>query len=76
MSLERDTGIEPVPQPWEGRILPLYKSRSLNSSVEIVYQKHLEMTRRFLCLRREFYEMVNLEFSYGISVPIGKSSLF
>ena len=22
--LERDTGIEPVPQPWEGRILPLY----------------------------------------------------
>ena len=47
MSLERDTGIEPVPQPWEGRILPLYKSRSLNSSVEIVYQKHLEMTRRF-----------------------------
>ena len=21
---ERDTGIEPVPQPWEGRVLPLY----------------------------------------------------
>lgn len=26
-SLERVTGIEPVPQPWEGRVLPLYDTR-------------------------------------------------
>lgn len=25
--LERDTGIEPVPRPWKGLVLPLYKSR-------------------------------------------------
>ncbi|KKR08940.1 MAG: recombinase [Candidatus Peregrinibacteria bacterium GW2011_GWE2_39_6] len=27
--LERMTGIEPVPQPWEGRVLPLYYIRNL-----------------------------------------------
>ena len=26
--LERDTGIEPVSRPWEGRIMPLYESRA------------------------------------------------
>ena len=26
--MERDTGIGPVSQPWEGRVLPLYKSRN------------------------------------------------
>ena len=30
-SLERVTGIEPVPQPWEGRVLPLYYTRVFNS---------------------------------------------
>ena len=27
--LERVTGIEPVSQPWEGRILPLYYTRTV-----------------------------------------------
>lgn len=27
--MERDTGIEPVPSPWKGVILPLYRSRIL-----------------------------------------------
>lgn len=27
--MERDKGIEPSSQPWEGRILPLYESRKL-----------------------------------------------
>jgi hypothetical protein len=26
--LERDRGIEPLSQPWQGRVLPLYQSRN------------------------------------------------
>ena len=26
--MERDKGIEPSPRPWQGRVLPLYESRS------------------------------------------------
>jgi hypothetical protein len=32
ISLERDTGIEPVLNPWEGLVLPLYESRILTKS--------------------------------------------
>ena len=28
--MERDKGIEPSPRPWQGRVLPLYESRSDN----------------------------------------------
>ncbi len=28
--LERVRGIEPLPQPWEGRVLPLYDTRAKN----------------------------------------------
>jgi hypothetical protein len=29
MKVERDKGIEPSPRPWQGRVLPLYESRSI-----------------------------------------------
>lgn len=32
-TMERVTGIEPVSQPWEGRILPLYYTRKVHKNM-------------------------------------------
>lgn len=34
--MERDTGVEPVPSPWKGDVLPLYESRVTKISYSLL----------------------------------------
>ena len=40
--MERDTGIEPVLQPWEGRVVPLNQSRDQKNYTILSWKKEVE----------------------------------
>lgn len=47
--MERVTGVEPVSQPWEGRILPLYYTRIIKCEVSNYHQEIVIINASLRC---------------------------